>query len=67
MRAAWLCRKFSPPATSACCEYRQVSQVRTRGPAESFVAPVRTIVHDLEIYRDLGYIDREVPLGGRPA
>ena len=26
-----------------------------------------TIVHDLEIYRDLGYIDREVPPGGRPA
>jgi hypothetical protein len=26
-----------------------------------------TIVHDLEIYRDLGYIDREVPPSGRPA
>ena len=26
-----------------------------------------TIVHDLEIYRDLGYIDREVPHRGRPA
>jgi hypothetical protein len=26
-----------------------------------------TIVHDLEIYRDLGYIDREVPPRGRPA
>lgn len=26
-----------------------------------------TIVHDLEIYRDLGYIDREVPDRGRPA
>ena len=26
-----------------------------------------TIVHDLEIYRDLGYIEREVPTGGRPA
>ena len=26
-----------------------------------------TIVHDLEIYRDLGYIDTEVPPSGRPA
>lgn len=26
-----------------------------------------TIVHDLEIYRDLGYIDREVRPSGRPA
>ncbi|HEX7222495.1 MAG TPA: hypothetical protein VF231_04555 [Candidatus Limnocylindrales bacterium] len=26
-----------------------------------------TIVHDLEIYRHLGYIDREVPPSGRPA
>ena len=26
-----------------------------------------TIVHDLEIYRDLGYIEREVPPRGRPA
>ena len=26
-----------------------------------------TIVHDLEIYRDLGYIEREVPQSGRPA
>ena len=26
-----------------------------------------TVVHDLEIYRDLGYIDREVPPSGRPA
>lgn len=26
-----------------------------------------TIVHDLEIYRDLGYIEREVPPHGRPA
>lgn len=26
-----------------------------------------TIVHDLEVYRDLGYIDREVPHRGRPA
>jgi hypothetical protein len=26
-----------------------------------------TIRHDLEIYRDLGYIDREVPPSGRPA
>ena len=26
-----------------------------------------TIVHDLEIYRDLGYIEREVPQRGRPA
>lgn len=26
-----------------------------------------TIVHDLEIYRDLGYIEREVPPSGRPA
>ena len=26
-----------------------------------------TIVHDLEIYRDLGYIEREVPHRGRPA
>jgi hypothetical protein len=26
-----------------------------------------TIHHDLEIYRDLGYIDREVPDSGRPA
>ena len=26
-----------------------------------------TIHHDLEIYRDLGYIDREVPQSGRPA
>ena len=26
-----------------------------------------TIVHDLEIYRDLGYIEREVPERGRPA
>ena len=26
-----------------------------------------TIHHDLEIYRDLGYIDREVPPSGRPA
>jgi hypothetical protein len=26
-----------------------------------------TIVHDLEIYRDLGFIDREVPPSGRPA
>lgn len=26
-----------------------------------------TIVHDLEIYRDLGSIDREVPDRGRPA
>lgn len=26
-----------------------------------------TIVHDLEIYRDLGYIEREVPDSGRPA
>lgn len=25
------------------------------------------IVHDLEIYRDLGYIEREVPPSGRPA
>jgi hypothetical protein len=26
-----------------------------------------TIYHDLEIYRDLGFIDREVPHSGRPA
>jgi hypothetical protein len=26
-----------------------------------------TIHHDLEIYRDLGFIDREVPESGRPA
>jgi hypothetical protein len=26
-----------------------------------------TIAHDLEIYRDLGYLDREVPYSGRPA
>lgn len=26
-----------------------------------------TIVHDLEIYRDLGYLDREVPHRARPA
>jgi hypothetical protein len=26
-----------------------------------------TITHDLEIYRDLGFIDREVPHSGRPA
>lgn len=26
-----------------------------------------TIHHELEIYRDLGYIEREVPPGGRPA
>jgi hypothetical protein len=26
-----------------------------------------TIHHDLEIYRDLGYIEREVPPSGRPA
>jgi hypothetical protein len=26
-----------------------------------------TIAHDLEIYRDLGYLDREVPHSGRPA
>jgi hypothetical protein len=26
-----------------------------------------TIRHDLEIYRDLGYIEREVPPSGRPA
>ena len=26
-----------------------------------------TIHHDLEIYRDLGYIEREVPERGRPA
>lgn len=26
-----------------------------------------TVHHDLEIYRDLGYIDREVPDRGRPA
>ena len=26
-----------------------------------------TIHHDLEIYRDLGYIEREVPDSGRPA
>ena len=26
-----------------------------------------TIVHNLEIYRDLGYIEREVPDSGRPA
>ena len=26
-----------------------------------------TIHHDLEIYRDLGFIDREVPQSGRPA
>jgi len=26
-----------------------------------------TIVHDLEIYRELGYIDREVPPSARPA
>ena len=26
-----------------------------------------TIVHDLEIYRDLGYIEREVPHSARPA
>ena len=26
-----------------------------------------TVHHDLEIYRDLGYIEREVPPSGRPA
>jgi hypothetical protein len=26
-----------------------------------------TIRHDLEIYRDLGYLEREVPPSGRPA
>ena len=26
-----------------------------------------TIAHNLEIYRDLGYIEREVPPSGRPA
>ena len=26
-----------------------------------------TIHHDLEIYRDLGFVDREVPDSGRPA
>ena len=25
------------------------------------------VVHDLEVYRDLGYIEREVPPRGRPA
>ena len=27
----------------------------------------RTIHHDLEIYRDLGFIEREAPRNGRPA
>jgi hypothetical protein len=26
-----------------------------------------TIVHDLEVYRDLGFVEREVPPSGRPA
>lgn len=26
-----------------------------------------TVHHDLEIYRDLGYVEREVPPSGRPA
>jgi hypothetical protein len=39
--------------------------IRWRTPAGEWRRT--TIVHDLEVYRDLGYIDREVPERGRPA
>jgi hypothetical protein len=46
-----------PTTLTAAISWRTTAGVRRRA----------TIVHDLEIYRDLGYIEREVPQRGRPA
>ncbi len=56
-RSASYFARGEPTRLSAAISWRTSSGERHRS----------TIVHDLEIYRDLGYIDREVPSGGRPA
>ena len=49
--------RAEPPRLTAAISWRTSEGERRR----------TTIVHDLEIYRDLGYIEREVPPSGRPA
>jgi hypothetical protein len=56
-RSASYFARGEPTRITAAISWRTSSGERQRS----------TIVHDLEIYRDLGYIDREVPSGGRPA
>ena len=56
-RSASYYARSEPTTLSAAVSWRTSEGERRRA----------TIVHDLEIYRDLGYIDREVPPSGRPA
>ena len=56
-RSASYFARGEPTTLTAAVSWRTPAGVRRR----------TTIVHDLEIYRDLGYIDREVPHRGRPA
>ena len=56
-RSADYFARDEPTTLSATISWRTTEGERRR----------TTIVHDLEIYRDLGYIEREVPPSGRPA
>ena len=56
-RSADYFARDEPTTLTAAISWRTSAGVRRR----------TTIVHDLEIYRDLGYIEREVPPRGRPA
>jgi hypothetical protein len=56
-RSASYFARGEPTTLNAAISWRTSAGVRRRA----------TIVHDLEIYRDLGYIEREVPPSGRPA
>ena len=56
-RSASYFARGEPTTLTAAISWRTSAGVRRRA----------TIVHDLEIYRDLGYIEREVPQRGRPA
>lgn len=55
-RSASYFARGEPTTLTAAISWRTPAGVRRR----------TTIVHDLEIYRDLGYIEREVPQRGRP-
>ena len=56
-RSASYFARGEPTTLTAAISWRTSAGVRRRA----------TIVHDLEIYRDLGYIEREVSERGRPA
>ncbi len=56
-RSASYFARGEPTTLTAAISWRTSAGVRRRA----------AIVHDLEIYRDLGYLEREVPPSGRPA